>query len=73
MDVFVNKMIEVKDRIMEKMKENKPIIFNRNNARDFQLATHCFVCGNPFLAGDVKCRDHCHFTGMYRGCAPSRL
>ena len=69
MDVFVQKMIEVKDKIMDKMKENKPIIFNANNARDFQLATHCFICGNPFVAGDVKCRDHCHFTGRYRGCA----
>ena len=69
MGVFVQKMIEVKDKIMDKMNENKPIIFNANNARDFQLATHCFVCGNPFLAGDVKCRDHCHFTGRYRGCA----
>ena len=46
MDVFVQKMMEVKDKIMDKMKENKPIIFYANNARDFQLATHCFVCGN---------------------------
>ena len=69
MDVFVKTMVEVKDKIMEKMKENKEIIFNANNLRDFMTATKCFICGNDFVDGDVKVRDHCHFTGRYRGCA----
>ena len=42
MEVFTQKMIEVKDKIMEKMRENKPMIFNANNQRDFQMATKCF-------------------------------
>ena len=62
-------MVEVKDKIMEKMQENKPMIFNANNQRDFALATKCFICGEDFVDGDVKVRDHCHFTGRYRGCA----
>ena len=69
MDVFTNKMIEVKDKIMNKMKENKPMIFNNNNQIDFNNATKCFICGKDFQQGDVKVRDHCHFTGRYRGCA----
>ena len=69
MDVFVQKMIEVKEKVMDKMKENKPMLFNNNNQIDFNNATHCFICGNAFEAGDVKVRDHCHFTGRYRGCA----
>ena len=32
-------------------------------------ATKCFICGEDFVDGDVKVRDHCHFTGRYRGCA----
>ena len=63
MDVFVQKMIEVKEKIMGKMKENKDIIFNNNNRIDFNNATQCFVCGN------VKVGDHSHFIGRYRGCA----
>ena len=61
MDVFIQKIIEVKDEVMEKMKENKEIIFNANNRRDFNTAT------KDFQQGDRKVRDHCHFTGRYRG------
>ena len=69
MDVFVKKMVEVKDKIVDKMKENQEMIFNANNRRDFMTATKCFICGEDFVDGDVKVRDHCHFTGRYRGCA----
>ena len=69
MDVFTEKMIEIKNRIMERIKENKPMIFNNNNQIDFDNATSCFICGEDFQPNDVKCRDHCHFTGKYRGCA----
>ena len=69
MDVFVKKMIEVKDKIMDKMKENKDIIMTANDWRDFNTATKCFICGKDFKEGDKKVRDHCHFTGKYRGCA----
>ena len=66
MDVFVKKMIEVKDKIMEKMKENKDIIMKDEDWRDFKTATKCFICGEDFKEGDKKCRDHCYFTGRYR-------
>ena len=69
MDVFVQKMIEVKDRILDKMQENKDIIMRAEDWRDFKTATKCFICGQAFKEGDKKCRDHCHFTGKYRGCA----
>jgi hypothetical protein len=57
MDVFVKKMIEVKDKIMEKMKENKDIIMKDKDWRDFKTATKCFVCGEDFKEGDKKCGD----------------
>ena len=69
MDVFVKKMIEVKDKIMNKMKENKEIIMRADDWRDFKTAKKCFICGKDFKEGDKKVRDHCHFTGKYRGCA----
>ena len=62
-------MVEVKDKIVDRMKENKEMIFDANNRRDFMTATKCFICGEDFVDGDVKVRDHCHFTGRYRGCA----
>ena len=69
MEVFTKKLMEVKVKIMNKMAENKPMIFNANNQIDFNNATKCFICGKDFLVGDTKVRDHCHFTGRYRGCA----
>ena len=69
MDMFVKKMIEVKDKIMNKMKENKEIILRADDWRDCKIATKCFICGKDFEEGDKKVRDHCHFTGRYRGCA----
>ena len=44
----------------------------------FETATRCFVCGdNVFKTSKTdkeaekykNVRDHCHFTGKYRGCA----
>ena len=69
MDVFVKKMIEVKDSIMNKMKENKEIIMRADDWRDFKTAKNCFICGKDFKEDDKKVRDHCHFTGKYRGTA----
>ena len=63
MDVFIKKLIEVKDEVVEKMKENKEIIFNANNRRDFNTATKCSICGKDFQQGDRKVRDHGHFSG----------
>ena len=48
--------------------------------KDFETATHCFICGDKFKNSYKneketekykKVRDHCHFTGKYRGCAHS--
>ena len=69
MDVFIQKIIEVKNEIMEKMKENKEIIMRADDWRDFKTAKKYFLCGKGFKEGDKKVRDHCHFTGKYRGCA----
>ena len=69
MDKFVEKMNEVRDDVMKKMKEVKEIIMTEDDKTDFDTATKCFVCGKGFQEGDKKVRDHCHFTGKYRGCA----
>ena len=34
-----------------------------------KLSSHCSICGKKLEPDDEKVRDHCHFTGKYRGAA----
>ncbi|CAH1982208.1 unnamed protein product [Acanthoscelides obtectus] len=38
----------------------------------FNKAESCFICEQPFTNTNIKVRDHCHFTGKYRGAAHSK-
>ncbi|KAB0804232.1 hypothetical protein PPYR_01202 [Photinus pyralis] len=35
----------------------------------YNASTHCHICEGPILEGEVKVRDHCHFTGRFRSSA----
>ena len=37
----------------------------------YKLSTKCHICYKPFTLGDPKVRDHCHYTGFYRGSVHS--
>ena len=55
---------DVKD--ISNIKEEK-MIFGEKEAEDFNNATDCWICKGEL--GPDKVRDHCHFTGRYRGAA----
>ena len=46
---------------------DKPMIFMEKDRKQFISETECCLCKEP-LNGD-KVRDHCHYTGKYRGAA----
>ena len=43
------------------------MIFGKEEAERFNEETECWICGEDL--NDDKVRDHCHFTGRYRGAA----
>ena len=46
------------------------MIFGKEEAERFKKETKCWICKQDFNNDkDVKVRDHCHFTGRYRGAA----
>ena len=50
------------------------MIFNSEDQKDYKSATKCHICEKKLFRDKVtkkilKVRDHCHFTGEYRGAA----
>ena len=41
----------------------------RKQFKRYKEATRCHICYKPFTPIDPKERDHCHYTGLYRGPA----
>ena len=50
--------------------EPKEMIFTEEDIKQFNKASDCWICGEEL--GNDKVRDHCHFTGRYRGPAHNR-
>ena len=49
----------------------KKMIFGEKEREDFERATECWICQGK-LKGDDRVRDHCHYTGKYRGAAHNK-
>ena len=65
MDVFIKWLEEdVKDIANIEPKE---IIFTEEDEKQFNKASDCWICREAL--GNDRVRDHCHFTGRYRGPA----
>ena len=65
MDVFISWLEEdVKDIANIEPKE---MIFTEEDREQFNKASDCWICGETL--GNDRVRDHCHYTGRYRGPA----
>ena len=68
MDTFILWLEEDVRKIAEL--GNKKMIITDEEEKEFNNALECWICGG-FLGYD-KVRDHCHYTGRYRGAAHNR-
>ena len=68
--VFVEELEEVTKKIYETFKKPRPMIFDEAAKRLHESQDECYACGERFNEKKVymrKVRDHCHYTGKYRG------
>ena len=65
MDVFI-KWLEEDVKTIANIEE-KEMIFNEEDKKQFNKASDCWICGE--YLGNDRVRDHCHFTGRYQGPA----
>lgn len=66
---FVRELHSIARNIAEIMKIIVPINMNEQEEEDFQMAQRCHICEKEINAAETKVRDHCHFTGKFRGAA----
>ena len=66
------KMLEEDIKIIANI-PGKKMIFGKEEAERFKKETKCWMCKGEFNDDkNYKVRDHCHFTGRYRGAAHNK-
>ena len=65
MDKFI-KWLEDDVKVIANIKPKK-MIFTEEDKKQFNKSKICWICDEPLK--DDKVRDHCHYTGRYRGPA----
>ena len=69
--IFVNKLSEVTKSIYNDFyRRPKPLRLNKEEQKSFDKAEICHICSTELK--EDKVRDHCHFTGNYRGAAHNK-
>ena len=70
--IFVNTLEENIRDIYQKFRFQKKMIFGPEDQKVCEKSTHCHICKQPLTPDDktnYTVRDHCHFTGKFRGAA----
>ena len=67
---FIRTVTDLVYEIGKKYAEDRPMIITEEEQETYNNATRCWVCNSDFVDDD-KVRDHCHYTGKYRGAAHS--
>ena len=69
--VFIEKIVELTKGIYNDFYcRPKPLVMNSKTQKEFNESVNCHICG--FELGNDRVRDHCHFTGKYRGAAHNK-
>lgn len=70
MDWFVDELHSISHMLTDIFNNIVPIHMSPEDEENHQRASKCHICEKKFIKhADVIIRDHCHFTGKFRGAA----
>lgn len=71
LDWFANELIKIANEVFDFLRENKPMSLSEEEQKRFEEARFCHICKKCFdnNHSDIRVRDHCHISGVYRGAA----
>ena len=75
---FIEYVVELTHKIYKDYyRKPKPLVLTKEEEKEFQSASKCHICEEEFSRDKntnkiLKVKDHCHFTGKYRGAAHNK-
>ena len=68
---FCGHIISEAKRLYNSFPEKPMAPLTKSQLKEYKRATKCHICFKPFSEKKRKVRDHCHYSGLYRGAAHS--
>ena len=68
---FCEHIISEAKRLYSSFPEKPMAPLNKSQIKEYKRATKCHICFKPFTEKNRRVRDHCHYSGLYRGAAHS--
>ena len=68
---FCNHIISEAKQLYDSFPEKPMEPLTKSQLKEYKRATKCHICFKPFSEEKRKVRDHCHYSGLYRGAAHS--
>ena len=66
---FCEHIISEDKRLYNSFPERPMEPLTKSQIKEYKQATKCHICFKPFSKKKRKVRDHCHYSGLYRGAA----
>ena len=68
---FCEHIISEAKRLYSSFPEKPMAPLAKSQIEEYKRATKCHICSKPFSEKKRRIRDHCHYSGLYRGAAHS--